>query len=265
MADETSPVHPQNTDSYIDHDIPSSSRQSPKPFDERHGHEEYQEPNDDRRLDTDLEKGPDLEAIRTHRSQLDNADTLFQVQSHISHQDLHTSTIATFREENEDQYLRFSPARKIVIVAILSFCSFLAPVSSTSILAAVPEVAKTFNTTGSVINASNAVYMLFMGLAATFWGPLSQVWGRKPVSYDASFARMCVRLMMSRSVYPVLQCSLRLVSRQHCHLTWCHISFSEPLLRSQGRHSLSLAVPSLVTSTRRRSVQLPWAGFCQGL
>jgi hypothetical protein len=35
----------------------------------------------------------------------------------------------------------------------------------------------TYNTTGSVINASNALYMAFMGIAAPFWGPFSQVWG----------------------------------------------------------------------------------------
>ncbi|KAL1993628.1 hypothetical protein VTN49DRAFT_2297 [Thermomyces lanuginosus] len=184
MASEKSSVNPRDTNAHVSDDIPS--QRSSKSFDGTHSDKGSQEPNDNRGLDTDPEKGPELEAIRTHRSQLDNADTLYQVQSHISHQDLHTSTITTFREENADQYLRFSPARKIVIVAILSFCSFLAPVSSTSILAAVPEVAKTFNTTGSVVNASNAVYMLFMGLAATFWGPLSQVWGRKPICVSSA-------------------------------------------------------------------------------
>jgi MFS family permease len=92
-----------------------------------------------------------------------------------------------FQEVDAEQYLRFSPARKVIIVGVLSFCSFLAPISSTSILAGVPEVAKTYNTTGSVINASNALYMAFMGIAAPFWGPFSQVWGRRPVS-DAAIS-----------------------------------------------------------------------------
>jgi hypothetical protein len=135
-------------------------------------------------LESDVEKGLALQAMKTHQNQeptRENANSALDlVHSHISHQDLHAST-ATFREENAEQYLRFSPRRKIVIVAILSFCSLLAPVSSTSILSAVPEVAETFNTTGSVINASNSVYMVFMGIAATFWGTLSQVWGRRPV------------------------------------------------------------------------------------
>ncbi|EKV07341.1 hypothetical protein PDIG_64990 [Penicillium digitatum PHI26] len=48
-----------------------------------------------------------------------------------------------FQEVDAEQYLRFSPARKVIIGGILSFCSFLAPISSTSILSAIPEVAKT--------------------------------------------------------------------------------------------------------------------------
>ena len=105
---------------------------------------------------------------------------LDHVRSHVSHHDMAVNE--DFHEVDAEQYLRFSPARKVIIVAVLSFCSFLAPISSTSILAGVPEVAKTFNTTGSVVNASNALYMAFMGIAAPFWGPFSQVWGRRPVS-----------------------------------------------------------------------------------
>lgn len=90
-----------------------------------------------------------------------------------------------FREPDAEQYLRFSPARKACMVAILSYCSFLAPISSTSILSAIPEVASTYDTSGSVVNASNALYLAFMGIAAPFWGPFSQVWGRRPVSPNA--------------------------------------------------------------------------------
>lgn len=48
-------------------------------------------------------------------------------------------------EEDAEQYLRFSPARKVTIVIILTYCSFHAPIASTAVIAAVPEVAKTFN------------------------------------------------------------------------------------------------------------------------
>lgn len=67
----------------------------------------------------------------------------------------------------------------MLIVSIMSFCSFLAPISSTSILAASPEVVATFDTTGTIFNISNALYMLFMGISPLFYGPIGQTYGRK--------------------------------------------------------------------------------------
>ncbi|KAI0134079.1 major facilitator superfamily domain-containing protein [Xylariales sp. AK1849] len=88
----------------------------------------------------------------------------------------------------DEVYDRIPSHRKRVIVVLLSFCSFLAPISSTSVLAASPEVAETFGTTGSIINLSNAMYMLFMGLSPMFWGPLSQVYGRRWITIITAVA-----------------------------------------------------------------------------
>ncbi|KAH6898052.1 putative MFS transporter [Thelonectria olida] len=87
-----------------------------------------------------------------------------------------------YQESGDEIYDKLSPKRKAIIVAVMSFCAFLSPISSTSILAATPEVATEFKTTGSVINASNAGYMAFMSLSPVLWGPISQVFGRQPVS-----------------------------------------------------------------------------------
>lgn len=62
-----------------------------------------------------------------------------------------------------------------IILILMSFSAFLSPISSTSVLAATPEVAEEYQTTGSIINLVNALYLLFMGLSPIFWGPLSQV------------------------------------------------------------------------------------------
>lgn len=107
-------------------------------------------------------------------------NTLVQVPTNFTNQDL--PAVADEELADEKQYQRFSSARKISIVSIISYCAFLAPISSTAILIAVPEVGKTFGTNGDIINASNALYLAFMGISATFWGPISQVWGRRPVS-----------------------------------------------------------------------------------
>lgn len=112
----------------------------------------------------DLEnQRPNLHHVRSHVSTHD---------APIVHQDAH-------REQGDEIYDRLSSHRKIAIVCVLSCCSFLAPISSTSILAAAPEVVATFNTTGAIFNISNALYMVFMGLSPLFWGPIGQTYGRK--------------------------------------------------------------------------------------
>ncbi|KAI1500757.1 major facilitator superfamily domain-containing protein [Biscogniauxia marginata] len=90
--------------------------------------------------------------------------------------------VSSVVEVPDAAYDRLPPHRKMVVVSLLSFCSFLAPVSSTSVLAATPEVAATYATSGAVVNLVNALYMLFMGISPIFWGPMSQVYGRRRVT-----------------------------------------------------------------------------------
>jgi hypothetical protein len=43
------------------------------------------------------------------------------------------------------------------------------------VLSAIPEVASSLNTTGSIVGVTNAVYLVFMGVSPCFWAPISQV------------------------------------------------------------------------------------------
>ncbi|RDW80043.1 hypothetical protein BP6252_04681 [Coleophoma cylindrospora] len=116
-----------------------------------------------------------------HSNGLHHQDTaLTHMPSHMSHtHDAPMQPYTSYIEVPDEIYDRLSPGRKHVIVALLSFCSFLAPISSTTILSAIPEVVSTFHSTGTIINLSNALYMLGMGFSPCFWGPLSQVYGRR--------------------------------------------------------------------------------------
>jgi hypothetical protein len=126
--------------------------QTPEPYEDAQG--------------VDLEKGnqknPDLDLVH--------------IQSHASAHDI---PHIPYHESGDEIYDKFTHSKKIGIVSVLAFCSFLAPMASTTVLAAVPEVAATYNTTGTLINVSNALYMLFMGLSPMFWGPIGQVYGRR--------------------------------------------------------------------------------------
>jgi len=111
---------------------------------------------------------------------------LYHVRSHVSTHDAAAFHRDEHYETGDEIYDKFRPAKKILIVAILSLCSFLAPISSTSILSASPEVVATYNTTGDLFNVSNALYLVFMGLSPLFWGPMGQTYGRKwPLAWSA--------------------------------------------------------------------------------
>ncbi len=126
----------------------------------------------------DLERTPTAEAKDHHK---DEKPDLARIRSTISAHEIHgvPSHDSSFFEVDAAQYERFTERRKMVITAVLSLCGFLAPISSTTILAAIPEVAETYNTTGSIINLSNALYLIFMGLSPSLWGPISTIYGRR--------------------------------------------------------------------------------------
>ncbi|KXH30228.1 major facilitator superfamily transporter [Colletotrichum nymphaeae SA-01] len=83
------------------------------------------------------------------------------------------------RQDTEAVYNRFSPAKKRLVTAVVACGGIASTVSSLLLLAAIPEIAADLNTTGTTINVSNAIYVLFMGICTLFWGPISQVYGRK--------------------------------------------------------------------------------------
>ncbi|OJD31514.1 mfs general substrate transporter [Diplodia corticola] len=128
----------------------------------------------------DLEKQPTVDEGRP---------TLEHTISHVTTHDIaHIPTTHTGGPPVSDEiYDKFSLTRKNIITAVLSFCGFLAPISSTTVLAAIPEVAETYHSNGTTINISNALYMLFMGISPMFWGPIGQVYGRRWASLGSAF------------------------------------------------------------------------------
>jgi len=123
------------------------------------------------------------DAYSIHSTTASPANALKDIPAHASHTHEPIAPAQSTTDSPDEIYDRLSQPRKLAIIAVLSFCGFLTPVSSTTVLAAVPEVAATYDTTGSVVNLSNAMYLICMGLSPCFWGPLSQVYGRRIVSF----------------------------------------------------------------------------------
>ncbi len=155
----------------------------------------------------------------------ESRSTLDHVSTHVSlGPDNPVEHYSSFVEVPDEVYDRFPNHRKTIIVVLLSFCSFLAPISSTSVLAATPEVAADFNTNGTIINVSNAIYMLMMGISPIVWGPFSEVYGRKMVSSSRQWFPSLPFIgsttnTMPRSARSALFCSALPVSARHWRLT----------------------------------------------
>lgn len=131
-------------------------------------------------VDFDVSRTPGVETdanLKKARIEPDSPQ-LTREQSHVSHHELH-GAVSHYVEADAAQYERFSNHKKVIITCVLSLCGFLAPISSTTILAAIPEVAAEFRSTGTIINLSNALYLVFMGISPCFWGPLSGIYGRR--------------------------------------------------------------------------------------
>ncbi|POY75477.1 putative Fructokinase [Rhodotorula taiwanensis] len=99
-------------------------------------------------------------------------------------------------------YSRFSPRRKRVIVAIVSYCALLAPFSSSSFLPSIPQIVDDLHTTATVINVTVAVFILAIGLFPLIWAPYSGVYGRRPIFLISLpiFALGCLGTALSKSL-----------------------------------------------------------------
>lgn len=86
------------------------------------------------------------------------------------------------KHDEFDRYTRFSPLRKGLITATVSYCGLMASISSMLVLSAIPEIAADLDTTASMIGLSNALYQVVTAIGPILWGPISRVYGRKIVS-----------------------------------------------------------------------------------
>ncbi|CAK9786620.1 MFS general substrate transporter [Cutaneotrichosporon oleaginosum] len=84
-------------------------------------------------------------------------------------------------QREPDIYDRFSPHRKHIMIAIVSFSGFLGPVASSAFLPSITVMADELNTTPEMINYTVAIFIVTIGIAPLFWSPLAGFYGRKPI------------------------------------------------------------------------------------
>ncbi|KAJ1658443.1 hypothetical protein IWQ61_002309 [Dispira simplex] len=84
-----------------------------------------------------------------------------------------------YPEDKEPIYTPFSETRKKFMVAVTGVTGMLAPFASNIFLPALPSVAEDLNSTVSRINVAVSVFMIGMGVAPLFFGPMADQFGRR--------------------------------------------------------------------------------------
>lgn len=98
-------------------------------------------------------------------------------------------------------YSVFLQWEKYTIVIAVSCLAFFSSISVPIYLPALPELETKFNVSTELINLTVVIYTLFQGLAPSFWSPLADEFGRRPVYLACCIVYIgaCVGLALARN------------------------------------------------------------------
>ncbi|KAF9938596.1 hypothetical protein BGZ65_012581 [Modicella reniformis] len=96
-------------------------------------------------------------------------------------------TIASYCKEllhptpKTDDPKNWPRSKKNVVVFVIAYCAFVAPLASSIYMPAVNQVKNDLNTTPSLVSATLSVFILFQGIMPIFWASLCDYYGRRPI------------------------------------------------------------------------------------
>jgi hypothetical protein len=88
-------------------------------------------------------------------------------------------------------------SQKKQLVYLVSLAAMFSPLSSNIYFPALPAISKALNTPVALVALSIAIYMLFQGLAPSFWGPLADALGRRPVLVATLLVYLAANIALS--------------------------------------------------------------------
>ncbi|KAI7859441.1 major facilitator superfamily domain-containing protein [Circinella umbellata] len=112
------------------------------------------------------------------------------------------------REDNTDideVYSIHSKRKKLLMTWIISIAALTSPLTGQIYYPSLLSISEEFNVTVSLVNLSVTIYMISQAVAPSFWGPLSDVWGRRPIylSTLTIYILVCAGLALVKS-FPIL-------------------------------------------------------------
>lgn len=110
------------------------------------------------------------------------------------------------RTAEGEPYSIFTRRQKAVLVGVASWSASFSALSAQIYFPAITEVASSLGITPEKVNISVTVYMIFQGLAPSFWGPLSDRKGRRIVilSTFTVYIGACLGLALTKTYAQLL-------------------------------------------------------------
>lgn len=83
--------------------------------------------------------------------------------------------------EANEHFSAFRKGAKVFLVVLASTSAFMSPFAVNIYMPAVPDISHDLNIGSSQTLLSVTTYMIFQGLSPSFWAPLSDTYGRRPI------------------------------------------------------------------------------------
>ncbi|CCM04535.1 uncharacterized protein FIBRA_06716 [Fibroporia radiculosa] len=93
--------------------------------------------------------------------------------------------------EHDKVYDRFTARQKRTIVFVVSWAALIPLFVSGSFVPSIPQVAREFDSTGSVVNLAVSLSLFSSSVSSLFWATYSGFYGRRPI-YLASLPCLCI-------------------------------------------------------------------------
>lgn len=93
--------------------------------------------------------------------------------------------------QHEAIYLRFSPAQKRGVVAVVSAAGWIPFFVSGTFIPAIPQISEELHTTGAIVSLAVSLSILTNSIGSLFWATYSGFYGRRSI-YVASIVVLCI-------------------------------------------------------------------------
>ncbi|WFD27636.1 hypothetical protein MNAN1_002637 [Malassezia nana] len=93
---------------------------------------------------------------------------------------LHTTDGAK-QEEQKEVYSAFRPSIRVLAIVVASITGFMGPFGVNVYMPAIPRITEKLHITPGETLLTVTMYLVFQGISPSFWAPLSDTIGRRPV------------------------------------------------------------------------------------